>query len=320
MIPIMSSNLFLQFNNFKFESTADEHINKLPFSGICLFADKPSDAIPCGADKPVKFSREAIQNALDSFAGMGVNCRYNPWDCPEDALTGHDEHFKIGVVERAELEADGGVHIDGLLWKHDMYEVCFMIQNAKDSLGFSVEVFIEDMKDLGDCYEVEQFTFTGVSILYKNLAAFRTTQIAAQAKQMQKETDLMTKEELDAIVGKISEGFADLKASFGAVSEKLDALAAKEPVSVDFSAVTASIDALGEKLEAKEPVVPELKADNEPTPKTDGMQFAGKEDEVPKDTGWKAACEAIDNDASIPDNLKAHKKVVAYIASAKKSN
>lgn len=309
------SNLFLQFNDFKFEDTANEHINKMPFSGVCLFADQPSDAIPCGADKPVKFERQAIENALESFTGMGVNCRYNPWAYPEDALTGHDDHFKIGVVEHAELSADGGVHINGLLWKHDLYEVCFMIQNAKDALGFSVEVFIENMKDEGDCYVVSDFTFTGVSILYKNLAAFKTTQIAAQAK---KETDLMTKEELDAIVGKIADGFADLKASFSAVSEKLDALASKEPVSVDFSEVTASITALGEKLETKV-VEPEPQKAIEPEPKTSGMQFAGKEDKEPQGETWKVACEAIENDGSIPEQLKARKKIEAFMNANKKS-
>ena len=218
----------------------------MPFSGVCLYADTPSDGVPCGCDKPVAFSKEAIENALNSFVGMGVNCRYNPWDYPEDALTGHDDHFKIGVVEHAALSEDGGVNIDGLLWKNDLSEVCFMIKNAKESLGFSVEVFVENMEDYGDNYLVTKFTFTGVSILYKNLAAFKATQLAAQAK---KGGNLMTKEELEAIVGKITEGFEGLTASFNAVSEKIDALAGKEPEKVDFSAVTDAINALGEKIE-----------------------------------------------------------------------
>ena len=291
----------------------------MPFSGVCLYADTPSDGVPCGCDKPVAFSKEAIENALNSFVGMGVNCRYNPWDYPEDALTGHDDHFKIGVVEHATLSEDGGVNIDGLLWKNDLSEVCFMIKNAKDSLGFSVEVFVENMEDHGDNYLVTKFTFTGVSILYKNLAAFKATQLAAQAK---KGGNSMTKEELEAIVGKITEGFEGLTASFNAVSEKIDALAGKEPEKVDFSAVTDAINALGEKIEAQAKVpetkVPEAKEET-PAPKTEGMQFASKEDELKKneEKSLKVKCEEIDNDMTIPESLKAKAKLDAFKESLK---
>lgn len=287
----------------------------MPFSGVCLYADQPSDGVPCGSDKPVAFSREAIENALASFVGMGVNCRFDPWDYPEEALTGHDDHFKIGVVEHASLSNDGGVNIDGLLWKNDLSEVCFMIKNAKDSLGFSVEVFIEDITDVGDNYLVNKFTFTGVSILYKNLAAFKATQLAAQAK---KGGNVMTKEELDAIIGKISEGFEGLTASFNAVSEKIDALATKEPEKLDFSAVTEAINALGEKIEAAKVEPAPAVIASEPTPKTEGMQFAGKDDAAKeKAKTLKVECEEIDNDLSIPENLKAKAKIDAFKAELK---
>ena len=309
------SNLFLKFNKFEFTDTANEHINKMPFSGVCMFAEKPSDGVPCGADKPVRFTREAVETALSSFVGMGVNCRYDPWLCPEDALTGHDEHFKIGVVEKAELLADGSVYIEGILWKHDLYDCCFMIQNAKDALGFSVEVFVQNMRDAGDALEVNDFMFTGVSILYKNLAAFKTTQIAAQAKK--KETDVMTKEELDAVLGKFDEVTAKFEESLNAVADKLDALASKE-TTVDFSEVTASIKELGEKLNAVE-IKAEEKKDEVPVPKTETTKFAGKEDDVKTELTLSERIAEIENDVKVDPAMKARLKVQAFIDMQKKS-
>ena len=96
------SNMLVNFGALKFEE-GTTHINKMPFSGICLKAETPSDATPNGADKPVAFSLDAINNAISTFADMGVNCVYDRWDSPEYALTGHDQRFKIGVVEKAEL-------------------------------------------------------------------------------------------------------------------------------------------------------------------------------------------------------------------------
>ena len=188
------NNFVFRFTNFKFEEEENTHINKMPFSGVCLHSDTPSDGVPCGSDKPVKFSKEAIEKALDSFVGMGVNCEYDSWDYPEIALTGHNERFKIGVVESAELLENGDVFIKGNLWKQDFYDVCFMIKNAKDSLGFSVEVSVDGMSDIGESYSVDSFTFTGVAILYKNLGAFKGTQLSAQRK---KESDnVMNNEQL----------------------------------------------------------------------------------------------------------------------------
>lgn len=301
MVVIKLNNIALQFNSFDFTDNS-EHINKMPYSGVCLLAEVPSDGIPCGSDKPVAFSKEAISKALTSFMGMGVNCVYNEYGSPDYALTGHDTRFKIGVVEEATLEEDG-VHIKGNLWKRDFNDVCFQIKNAKDSLGFSVEVTINDMEDSGDFYLVQDFTFTGVAILYKNLAAFKSTQLAAQKK---KESDnVMTEEQMNKILD-----FADkLNETLTSIDNRLAALETKEQEKMDFSEVVNAVNGLGEKLEAKE-------ATPVPQPKTK-INFAGKFTNE-QAIALNDKCKEIDEDASIPAELKAKAKMDAWKESLKK--
>ena len=88
------------------------------------------------------------------------------------------------------------------------------------------------------------------------------------------------------------------------------------------SAVTDAINALGEKIEAQAKVpetkVPEAKEET-PAPKTEGMQFASKEDELKKneEKSLKVKCEEIDNDMTIPESLKAKAKLDAFKESLK---
>lgn len=302
MVVIKLNNLALQFKGFEFTDDS-QHINKMPYSGVCLLADTPSDGIPCGADKPVAFSREAIIKALDTFAGMGVNCVYNEWGSPDYALTGHDTRFKIGIVDEATF-TDNGVNIKGSLWKRDFNDVCFQIKNAKDSLGFSVEVCVNDMEDAGDFYLVQDFTFTGVAILYKNLAAFKSTQLVAQRK---KESDeLMTQEQMQQILD-----FADkLNNTLASIDNRLAVLENKEQEKIDFSEVVTAVNGLGEKLEAKAEQTVVV-----PQPKTK-MNFAGKFTQE-QTLALNDKCKEIDADSSIPAELKAKAKMEAWKESLK---
>ena len=98
-------------------SASPERLNWLPFTGTCLFADQPSDGIPSGGvDKPVRFPSAELDKALDSMVDMGVDCEWPDEDdgddhdefgrktsCgPEEAFSGHDDRFKIGIhIRRA---------------------------------------------------------------------------------------------------------------------------------------------------------------------------------------------------------------------------
>lgn len=291
----------LNFSGLKFEE-ANGHVNKMPFSGICMFVDKPSDAVPYGSDKPVIFSKEAVEKALNTFVGMGVDCRYDDWISPEYALTGHDDRFKIGVVESAKITEDG-VLIKGFLWCRDFYDVCYMIKNAKDSLGFSIEVAVTSAREDDEFFYVKDFSYTGVAILYKDLAAFKGTSLAASKKKEKNERDgddlTMTPEQLQEILDAVAKVGID----FAAFNEKVDALAVKvealeqKETNIDFSAVTAELKEIKEKL----PV-------GEVKPKT--HNFAAKTSD--KTLSFQEKLAEIDEDTTLSKDEKMAKKMKAF--------
>jgi hypothetical protein len=220
-------------------SASPERLNWLPFTGTCLFADQPSDGIPSGGvDKPVRFPSAELDKALDSMVDMGVDCEWPDeyWDGPEEAFSGHDDRFKIGVVKTSVLK-DNEMVISGGLWSNDFSDICDMYRNAKASLGFSVEVYF-NLVDQGEYYDAVDIEFTGVAILFSDLAAFKDTYIAAKRGGDKK----MTKEEMKEL----------LDANFKAQQEAIEGLTKQlENVALGFAEDRAARKEAEEKAQAE---------------------------------------------------------------------
>ena len=233
----MKRKTMLELHDLMF-AASPERLNWLPFTGTCLFADQPSDGIPSGGvDKPVRFTSAELDKALDSMVDMGVDCEWPDgcWDRPEEAFSGHDDRFKIGVVKTSVLKGNEMV-ISGGLWSNDFSDICDMYRNAKASLGFSVEVYF-NLVDQGEYYDAVDIEFTGVAILFSDLAAFKDTYIAAKRggdKEMTKEEmkellDANFKAQQEAIEGltkqleNVALGFAEDRAARKEAEEKAQA-------------------------------------------------------------------------------------------------
>lgn len=194
----------------KFESSdvqvalnSDGHINKLPFTATFMLIDSPSDGTPCGADAPVILSMDEAKKSIDTMNLMAIDCEWDDW-CPEWCMTGHDPRNKIGVVESAYIDGNE-MKMKGIVYANDFPDIAFFIKNATQALGFSMEC-IADTKMGDDGFEhLENVTFTGVAILFANLAAFEDTYIEqiAAAKKKQKEEVNLTNEEIT----KLMDGF-----------------------------------------------------------------------------------------------------------------
>ena len=240
----MKRKTMLELHDLMF-AASPERLNWLPFTGTCLFADQPSDGIPSGGiDKPVRFPSDELSKALDSMVDMGVDCEWPDecWDGPEEVFSGHDDRFKIGVVKTSVLEGNEMV-ISGGLWSNDFSDICDMYRNAKASLGFSVEVYF-NIVDQGEYYDAVDIEFTGVAILFSDLAAFKDTYIAAKRGGDKS----MTKEEMKEI----------FEAGFKAQKESIDALTKQlENVALGFAEDRAA------RKEAEEKAQAELKAAEE---------------------------------------------------------
>lgn len=183
-----------------------DHPNKMPFSGVLTRVDQPSDAPPGGANGKRTFIPRAVaEAALPSLLGMAVDFR------PD--FDGHDRKQKIGLITGATIVGDA-VQIEGFFYAKDFPEECEQIQAEKGALGFSYEMDAR-IRDLdADPWVVEYCVFTGAAVLYKELAAYRTTSLAAKAEQEFE----MTKEEMLAILAEANKPFAE---SLAALTDKV---------------------------------------------------------------------------------------------------
>ena len=261
----MKQQMIFQVDKVKLEVT--NRVNFMPFSGVCLFANAISDGIPSGGiDKPVRFPAEELEKSIQTIKLMGVNCKY-PKDMPEAMFSGHDSNHKIGVIESTELIGNE-MHISGGLWDSDFEEECSMVKLAKDSLGWSVEVFF-GLEDRGEYYDAVDIDFTGVALMWKSGAAFKKTRCAAQeaknknkgGKQMEISKEQL-QEMLDALYGKfeskvsatekqmeqLAVAFAEDKAERKA---KLETEAAEAKEKAELAAKVAAELAAKEEAEAK---------------------------------------------------------------------
>lgn len=184
------------------------HPNRHPFTGILTRLDTPSDNPVGGANGHKTLIPKAVaEAAIDSLLGMAVD--FKP------KLDGHDSRSKIGLITEAFVEGDA-VHIAGFLYAKDFPEEVALIQSEKDDLGFSYEADARIRNLEADPWVVDHITFTGAAVLYKDLAAYTTTSLAAQADP---EINMDELKELMKAVG-------DLAASVNVIGEKVNGMEA----------------------------------------------------------------------------------------------
>jgi len=176
--------------------TVHDHPNRMPFSGVLTRVDQPSDAPPGGAAYRTFIPRDVAEAALPSLLGMAVDFRPN--------LDGHDRKQKIGLITGASIVGDA-VQIEGFFYAKDFPDECKRIKAEKGALGFSYEADARIRDQDADPWVIDYCVFTGAAVLYKDLAAYRTTSLAATAAQ-----DIeMTKEELQAMLAETFKPFTD---------------------------------------------------------------------------------------------------------------
>lgn len=310
-------SMTLNFSNF---STMQDNDNPdvLNFSGIVCYVDTPSDGTPCGGLAGYSTIIGGKNIDVESLVGSGVNVQWSDdfFSDPAHNLKDHAPRFKVGVVDSAELNGTE-ISVNGHLWKNDFPDVCDTIESAKDSLGFSVEVYFDGImrNDEDKTLTGMGAHFTGVAILYKNKAAFQNTKF--MCSMMKKENNKLneeTKNALDEQKKAFDEKFSALESSIKTLSETVEKLSKVEEKEsepkkdMDFSAMQDAIsnsikDAVKEAF-AKEP---EQKQD-EPERKTK-VEFSS----LPRFDGEeKTAMElskAIDDDANLTAEQKWAKKV-----------
>ena len=249
-------NLNFNMTDLKF-SVSPTHCNKMTWEGCITKLGSPSDGAPGGANgHRVVITQEAGFANHKTFEGMPLNCTFGEgfFGSGEDVFTGHGDLI-IGYIEKSWVDGDE-LMASGYIWKNNFPEVAFQTINAKNSLGFSVEMFCDEVEfgKEDDFAYIKGFTGVGCAMLFSECAAFGETYIKELvAKRMKGEVESMNKEELQIAITAAVEAVANTLA---------------ENFVAKFSALEDAIANLDGKLEAqKEAVVTEeveaLKAENE---------------------------------------------------------
>lgn len=214
----------------------EDHPNRMPFSGVLTRVDQPSDEPPGGSNSHrTLLPRAVAEAALPSLLGMAVD--FTP------DFDGHDKQAKIGLITAAEVVGDG-IHIEGFFYANDFPEECERIRAEKDSLGFSYECQARIQDPDADIWVIDYCVFTGAAVLYKDLAAYQTTSLAAKAEKDDDMNEELKKlleavSTITASMDALSKDVATIKASAGA-PEKLDAAAARDKVKPHADALRAA--------------------------------------------------------------------------------
>lgn len=213
-----------------------QHPNKMLWTGIVTRVGLPSNAAPCGTGgKLLIISEEAAKNAAPSMVNMPLNCEWpdDIWfgSSPEMAMTGHDTDNIIGTVISAEVIGDSFV-CSGIVWKQNFPDVAFMINNAVESLGFSIEANINSSTEDDSAVTVTDITFTGLATLWKKCAAWENTefqQLVASRIKTKDDVD-MNEDQMKALLEAM---FSNVKAELALVQEKVETAVSEVKAEVD---------------------------------------------------------------------------------------
>ena len=144
------------------------HPNRIPFAGVLVRLDHPSESSPNGArGHRVLLTTAAAREALDTLIGMAVGF-VDGWD-------GHNARQKCGMITAAEIVGKE-VHVRGHIFGRDFPEVEKAMRNPDAPLGMSYEMcdcHVVDMRR--SVWELDKVTFTGAAILLRDKAAYKDT-------------------------------------------------------------------------------------------------------------------------------------------------
>ena len=232
---------------------------------------------------------------------MGINCVWNKWDSPEWQFYGHDPRNKIGVVENTYIDGNQ-LKIDGIIYKQDFYDISQFIRNTMDSMGFSIEASFNDFEETEEGVIIRDVEFTGVSMLFKNCAAYSDTYIE-KLSASKKDKEIMTQEERNTFMEEVTNS---VMAKINEVKEQEKQASELETLKAQIETLQASNKALEEEnnsLKANAKTV-EAKSKEEPSKEKEEEE---KEEEPKEEAKEKKEAKAS---AFVSSDLKTKAKFV----------
>ena len=213
----------MKLNVVSFSVAQSENPDFMKFDAVVGYVDTPTDATPGGGIDGYQLVINSEGMDVRSLIGSGVNVAwYDGWfEDSSQNLKGHDARFKVGVIDNAYV-AGNEIHASGHLWKYDFPDVCDTIECAKESLGCSVEAYFDGFRQDDEAKILTGFgaRFTGVAILYKSKAAFKSTKVMCSIQEQ--EEDNLNEETKKALEAMFSEQNKAFEAKFEAINEVME--------------------------------------------------------------------------------------------------
>lgn len=235
--------LTLQASNTDFSVKTESHSNKMRFTATIMYLDQYSDGIPDGTVwSKIFLEKSECEKALDTMNLMGINCVWKDWDTTDWQFTGHDPRNKIGVVENTYIEGNE-LKIDGIIYKNDFQDISRFIKNVMDSIGFSIEASFNEWEETEEGVIIRDVEFTGVSMLFKNCAAYSDTYIETLSAS-KKDKEIMTQEERNTFIEEVTNS---IMAKINEVQEQEKQASELEALKAQIETLQASNKALEEE-------------------------------------------------------------------------
>lgn len=246
--------LTLQASGNDFTVKTESHQNKMKFTATVMYLDQYSDGVPGGTvwDK-ILLEKSECEKALDTMNLMGINCVWNEWSTADWQFYGHNPRNKIGVVEKTYIEGNE-LKIDGIIYKNDFQDISRFIKNVMDSIGFSIEASFNDCEETEEGVIIRDVEFTGVSMLFKNCAAYSDTYIETLSAS-KKDKEIMTQEERNTFIEEVT----------NSVMAKISEVQEQEKQASELETLKAQIETLQASNKALEEENNSLKASAEST-------------------------------------------------------
>ena len=294
--------LTIRANDTDFSVKTESHSNKMKFTATVMYLDQYSDGVPDGTvwDK-ILLEKSECEKSLETMNLMGINCVWNKWDSPEWQFYGHDPRNKIGVVENTYIDGNQ-LKIDGIIYKQDFCDISQFIRNTMDSMGFSIEASFNDWEETEDGVIIRDVEFTGVSMLFKNYAAYSDTYIETLSAS-KKDKEIMTQEERNTFMEEVTNS---IMAKINEVKEQEKQASELEALKAQIETLQASNKALEEENNGLKANAKTVDAESKEEPSKE-KEEEEKEEEPKEDAKEKKEAKAS---AFVASDLKTKAKFV----------
>ncbi|WP_127448532.1 hypothetical protein [Veillonella sp. 3310] len=262
----------LQASGNDFTVKTESHSNKMKFTATVMYLDQYSDGVPDGSVwEKILLEKSECEKSLETMNLMGINCVWDEWGKANWQFDGHDPRNKIGVVENTYIEGNE-LKIDGIIYKRDFSDISQFIRNTMESMGFSIEASFNDWEETEEGLIIRDVEFTGVSMLFKNCAAYSDTYIETLSAS-KKDKEIMTQEERNTFMEEVT----------NSIMAKINEVQEQEKQASELEALKAQIETLQASNKALEEENNSLKA-NAKTVEAKSKEEPSKEkEEEPKE-------------------------------------